>query len=1056
MVSPEKLTVYMPYVELHCHSYYSFQEGASSIEELVETARSLDYPALALTDHDNVCGALAFAEISKTANIQQITGVEITLTDNSHLTLIAQNRRGYTNLCNLVTHAYMESENKQPRLDSHYFKDYSDGLILLTGCSQGSIPSSISKGNFSQSEHDLRNLLELFGSNNVFIELQNNFVKGDFLRNVRLVELGKKLGIPVVATNNVHYHEKYRQHLQDVLVAIKHNQSLETSTPYLKTNNHYHLKSSQQMEKLFRDIPEAIKNTLKIAERCSFNLISDLKYQFPNYPVPKGHTQTSFLKELCQAAAIRRYGEINSRISDRLEEEFRLIEKHNLSGFLLIYHEIIQIAREVMVDLGLIDREIPLEERPPGRGRGSSVAMLVGYLIGLSHIDPLEFNLSLERFLPEDMASVPDIDLDFPRNIREELISRVHKQWGWDHAALTGMINTYRMKSAIQDVGKALSLPRHNLTQLSNRVDSSNAKDLQSEMESLPEFKDFAITPIWKDLIDLTHQLNGFPRYLAQHPGGMIFSSSPLTDIVPIQPSSIDGRYICQWDKDTIDTANFIKIDFLGLGTLSQMQEILQLIEDRHGTYIDLSRIDFNDQNVYSSIHNADTIGIFQIESAAQRQTTPRIKPSNLIDMAYEVAAVRPGVGANDGVTQFIKRRNGQPWKYDHPLEQMALQRTLGVILFQDQVNQLAMDVAGLSPLEADKLRRAFTTFNKRKNISHIKSYWEKFRTGSNKKGVPTDIAKNIFQKFNGNYMFPEAHAFAFGVTAYHMAWLKYHYPLEFFIAIFNQQPMGFYNLETLKEDAKRHSIHVLNPDINYSDNKCTIKNESLLLGLNNVLGIGPHASNTIVETRNHNGHFKTLQQTIQSTRLDHLSIERLIKSGAFDGLIESRKLALAQINLLYKPSTDQAALNLPVDQDMLILPNETPEEIMQYEYQSLGLYPNGHLMHFLRNHLKDNILTSQAALQLSHGIKVKVAGIVIRRQKPLGNAIYMTLEDETGHTPLVIWPQIYQKLKLVLREPLIIVEGIISRQDGTINIVVKNARSLNTVTNVPKAKNWQ
>ena len=391
MVSPEKLTVYMPYVELHCHSYYSFQEGASSIEELVETARSLDYPALALTDHDNVCGALSFAEISKTANIQPITGVEITLTDNSHLTLIAQNRRGYTNLCNLVTHAYMESENKQPRLDSHYFKDYSDGLILLTGCSQGSIPSSISKGNFSQSEHDLRNLLELFGSNNVFIELQNNFVKGDFLRNVRLVELGKKLGIPVVATNNVHYHEKYRQHLQDVLVAIKHNQSLETSTPYLKTNNHYHLKSSQQMEKLFRDIPEAIKNTLKIAERCSFNLISDLKYQFPNYPVPKGHTQTSFLKELCQAAAIRRYGEINSRISDRLEEEFRLIEKHNLSGFLLIYHEIIQIAREVMVDLGLIDREIPLEERPPGRGRGSSVAMLVGYLIGLSHIDPLEF-----------------------------------------------------------------------------------------------------------------------------------------------------------------------------------------------------------------------------------------------------------------------------------------------------------------------------------------------------------------------------------------------------------------------------------------------------------------------------------------------------------------------------------------------------------------------------------------------------------------------------------------------------------------------------------------
>ena len=494
----------------------------------------------------------------------------------------------------------------------------------------------------------------------------------------------------------------------------------------------------------------------------------------------------------------------------------------------------------------------------------------------------------------------------------------------------------------------------------------------------------------------------------------------------------------------------------MGLGTLSQMQEILELIEDRQGKYIDLSRIDFNDQNVYSSIHNADTIGIFQIESAAQRQTTPRIKPSNLTDMAYEVAAVRPGVGANDGVTQFIKRRNGQAWEYDHPLEQMALQRTLGVILFQDQVNQLAIDVAGLSPLEADKLRRAFTTFNKRKNISHIKSYWEIFRTGSNKKGVPTDIAKTIFQKFNGNYMFPEAHAFAFGVTAYHMAWLKYHYPLEFFISIFNQQPMGFYNLETLKEDAKRHGIHVLNPDINYSNNKCTIKNESLLLGLNNILGIGTQTSNTILEIRDHHGHFKTIQEIIQHTRLDNLSLERLIKSGAFDNLIESRKSALSQINLLYKPSNDQIALNLPVDQDMLILPNETPEEIMQYEYQSLGLYPKGHLMHFLRNHLKDSVLTSQSVLQLSHSTKVQVAGIVIRRQKPLGNAIYMTLEDETGHTPLVIWPQIYQKLKSVLREPIIIVEGIISRQDGTINVVVKNAHSLNTVAGTPKSKNWQ
>ena len=479
---------------------------------------------------------------------------------------------------------------------------------------------------------------------------------------------------------------------------------------------------------------------MRIADRCSFDLVGDLRYRFPDYPVSEGMTPQTYLERLCYEAAGRRYGGITPRVRERLAEEFRLIEKHNLAGFFLIYHDIIQLAREIMIELGLSSVEIPLEERPPGRGRGSSVAMLVGYLIGLSHIDPLEFNLSLERFLPEDMASVPDIDLDFPRNIREELIVRVHEKWGWDHAVLTGMISTYKMKGAVRDLGKALGLPHQDVDKLAKRVDSYSAGKLKSEMAVLPEFRSKVDAPVWRDLIDLAAQLDGFPKYLAQHPGGMVISSVPLIDMVPVQQSAIEGRYICHWDKDSIDDAGFVKIDFLSLGALSQMQEALQLIEERTGQYIDLSRINFEDGAVYGMLHAADTVGTFQVESAAQMQTIVRIKPRNLTEMAYEVGSVRPGVGANDGVTQFIRRHAyGVPWDFDHPLERRALERTLGIILFQDQVNQLAMDVAGFSSAEADRVRRAFVRKN---NRSLIDLYWDRFKVGAMERGVPEETAE--------------------------------------------------------------------------------------------------------------------------------------------------------------------------------------------------------------------------------------------------------------------------------------------------------------------------
>ena len=1041
------------YTELHCHSNYSFQEGASSLDELLMRAKELGYPALALTDHDNLCGALQFARIATSLGIQPITGAEVTLSDGSHVTLLAETRKGYGNLCKLITYSRIAGDRRDPGLDPKYLPLHAEGLILLTGCSKGRIPTLLADGRWREAWEEAQGYLEGFGVGNVFVELQRNLVHGDTRRNKRLHQLACKLGVAVVATNNVHYHVPQRHRLQDALVAIRHRKTLEESHRERRPNANFHLKSPTEMESLFEDIPEAIQSSGEIAERCTFDLTRNLGYEFPDYPVPHGYTSQSYLEALCSEAARRKYHPVTPQVQERLDEEFRLIRRHNLSGFFLIYHDIIRIAHEVMADLGIGDREVPAEERPPGRGRGSSVAMLVGYLIGLSHIDPMEFNLSLDRFLNDEMGSVPDIDLDFPRDIREELIKRVHEKWGWDHAALTGMISTYKMKGAIRDLGKALGLPLEDVDKLAKRVDTRHAESLRSEMRILPDFRHKVDAPVWSDLIDLSKQLEGFPKYLAQHPGGMVISSSPLIDMVPVQQGAIDDRYICHWDRDSIDDAGFVKIDFLALGAMSQMQEALRLIEHRTGRSVDLSRIDFEDEKVYSSLHKADTIGVFQVESAAQMQTITRIKPRNLTEMAYEVAAVRPGVGANNGVSEFVRRHAyGAPWNFDHPLEERALARTLGIILFQDQVNQLAMDIAGFSPKEADELRR---TFGRRNNGALLRMYWEKFMTGAAERDVPEHIVEKIFGKFSGQYMFPESHAFAFGVTAYHMAWMKYYYPLEFYVAIFNQQPMGFYNVETLKEDAKRHGVYVLNPDINESQGKCIIKDEALLLGFHSIKGLGESGSKAVVQARERGGPFDSLADAMARTGLQREAVENLVMAGAFDSLTSDRRAALWEVGLRYRPVGAQLMLPLPVDQDMADLPSLSKWEAMLAEYRTMGLYPSGHFMADLRPYVGAEVLPSDEAVEMEDGSVVTVAGLVIRRQHPGAKAVFITLEDEYGHVPLIVWPKTFDRYRLVIREPVLKVRGIVSRREDSMNVVVSHVESIETAYALPKAKNW-
>jgi error-prone DNA polymerase len=1063
----------MIYTELHCHSYYSFHDGASSLEELLIQAKALGYHALALTDHDNLCAAMRFAQLARSLNIQGIIGAELTLNGGAHITLLAKDQVGYRNLCRLITAAHKSGERDKPELSRSLLAEHAPGLIALSGCPRGDLPQMVIGGQHPGARELVKQYLEWFGKENYYIELQQNMVFGDTERNKKLHTIANEMGVGMVATSNVHYHIRERHQLQDCLVAIRNCKSLEETHQERRPNSEFYLRSKSELETIFHDCPEALANTAQIAERCTMDLPKDLSYTFPDYPAPPGFTVEGYLEKLCNEAAIRRYGTLTSEVQERLKEELRLIRKYNLAGFLLMYHEVIKLGREVMIEQGLSDPSLTVEENPPGRGRGSSVALLVGYLIGLSHIDPLKYKLSLERFLPDDtMTNVPDIDLDFPRSIREDLILRTHEKWGWERAVLTGTIATYQVKGAVRDLGKALGLPQAEVDRLAKYTDHGSAKSLESQMSKSPHSKDKIDAPVWRDLIRLSSELDGFPKYTGQHPGGMILSSSPLTEIVPVQRGAIEGRYVCQWDKDSIDDAGFVKIDFLALGALSQLQEAIELIKQRTGERIDMSRIDFEDNAVYDMLCKGDTIGIFQVESAAQMQTITRLKPRNLLDMAHEVGAVRPGVGVNHGVHEYLARRTGQkPLTYDHPLEKRALERTLGVVLFQDQVNQLAIDVAGFAPSDADRLRRAF---GRKHNKELIEQYRKKFLEGAKVKGVSEAAADTIFKKFNGLYMFPESHAFAFGVTAYQASWLKFYYPLEFFVAIFNQQPMGFYSLETLKEDARRHGITILNPDINRSQAKCTIEaaqekpaltvndrptqtiSPALRLGFLNVLGLGEIAAKAIEDGRAKDGPFQNIGDFLERTGVLEEVALNLASAGAFDRLEPNRRKVKWEIGLRYRPINSQLSLPLPVEQDVVDLDTPSNWERMNNEYNVLNLFPAGHIMATLRPRFNSKVRSSKDIGRLPDGAELMTAGLVIRRQRPLGKAVFITLEDEFGHVPCMVFPKVYERYEHKFKSPFLIINGRVSRREGTYNVVINQVRAFNALDKAPQAKDWR
>src|SRR5437773_1159305 len=825
------------YTELHCHSAFSFLDGASLPEQLALTASQLGLSALALTDHNGLYGAMAFAQAAKQLGLQAITGAELTLLDGSHVTLLAETPEGYANLCRLITEAHLGREDRRdPRLDFASLEARHAGLIVMSGCREGLLPTVLQTHGRQAARRLAERCKAAFGSENFVVELQRNYVRGDLPLTRALIDLAADVGLSVVASGNVHYHKRERHRLHDVLVAIRHRTTLDGSHHVRRANSEFFLRPPQEVEMLFGDCLDAVANANALAERCrSFDLTRDLGYRFPDFHGAARAPAPQALAEMCRARLEERYlagSEHHVLAVRRLDEELRLIEHHGLSGFFLVYNDLFDLAREVGADVRRGSRRAR-GNLLPGRGRGSSVSSIICYLLGLSHIDPVANRLFLGRFLNESLASVPDIDLDFPREIREELIRRVYHRYGPEHVGLVCSYPTYRLRSAVREIGKALDLPPGELEQVAKLAEHHSAGALREELEKIPGFTGRTQAPLWHELCDLAEEIAGLPRHISQHVGGMIISSRPLVELVPLELSAMPDRVICQWDKDSCDDARFIKIDFLALGMLSLVEECVELVARKESRTPDLSRIDFADPAIYQSICTGDTVGLFQIESRAQIQMIRRTRPRNLEDLAVEVAIVRPGPIVGGAVNPYVRRREderrararGRRYEppVDHPLLEDVHAETLGVILYQDQVLQVCQALAGFTPGQAEALRRAMS---RRRSRELMAGFWEEFKDGAAARGVPEHVAERVFTQVIAfsEFGFPKSHAAAFGLLAYQSAWLRHYHPAEYYCALFNNQPMGFYSLDALGRDAKRNEVEIRLPDVNLSDVWCTVE----------------------------------------------------------------------------------------------------------------------------------------------------------------------------------------------------------------------------------------
>ncbi|TMK32998.1 MAG: DNA polymerase III subunit alpha [Actinobacteria bacterium] len=1047
------------YVELHAHSSYSFLDGASLPEELAVRAAELGYDALALTDHDGLYGSLEFAYAAKHFGVRPITGAELTLADRSHVTLLVETPTGYANLCRLITAAHAntrplgrESQPPgEPALDQALLEELNDGLFCLSGCAR--------QGVAIRNPNAAARLVRAFGRDRFFVELQRPYERGDRRRHTLLRELAESLGVQTVATGDAHAHHPRRAPLQDVLVAVRHRTSLDGCEAERRGNHESVLLSPAEALERFPEDPDAVARTAELAERLTFDLTEELGYRFPDFsdsPEPA----IVQLANVCDRAFVDRYPrghKLRREARVRLDDELKLIDELGLAGFFLLHWDVLELARECALEVR--GPGSPRHVLPPGRGRGSSVGSLVCYLTGLSHVDPVGAELSLGRFLNRELDAVPDIDLDFPRDIREKLIVAVTERYGREHAALVASFATYRSRGAIRDVGKALGLPYAELERLAKVSEGWNAKRIGEELLLLPDADRKLLSPRWRAFAELCHEIAGLPRHISQHPGGMVISSRPLVELVPVQPAAMAGRQMCQWDKDSCADAGFLKIDLLGLGMLSAVEDCVEQIARLHGEPIDLSRIPLDDQAVYDDIQRADTIGDFQIESRAQMQSLLRTRPENLDDLTVQVALVRPGPIQGKAVHPYIEHRHklredpGFVPPVDHPSLADCLRSTLGVVVFQDQVLEVAIALAGFSVGEAEGLRRAMS---RKRSHDALEAYRARFVEGALGKGVDEETANLVYDKLVGfsGFGFPKSHAAAFGLLAYQSAWLRHHYAAEFLCSLLNAQPMGFYPPATLVRDGQRRGVETRPPDVNISVANCVVEGDAVRIGIEYVNGVGEDEANAVVEERERAGCYRSIRELAQRTQLSEHALETLIVAGACDCFSQPRRALLWELGMVPRTQSvprsggEERQLALPLDPTAATpdLPEPTVWERMLADYRTTSLSVGVHPMQLLRRHLPGDVVSSEELHATRNRSTVAVAGMAVARQRPAtaNGVVFMLIEDEFGQVNLIVPPQVYDRYRALVRgEPLILARGRFEKVDRNENVLVRELESL-------------
>jgi len=1011
------------YAELSCRSNFSFLEGASHPEELITAAQALGVSALALTDSDGLYGTVKAHLAAKGQGLKLLTGARLTLSDAPPLHVYACNKQGYTHLCQLISKSRLSNPKGEASLPWRELAERAEGLIAMLA-----FPDAVSR---------VAPLAEAFPGR-FYMGLCRTHSAGDEAQLFQARALSKALALPEVAHNDVHTHARTRQPLQDVLCAIRHQLPLSKMGRRLFPNAERTLKSPGDMYRLFDDAPEAVERTLEIAEACNFSLDA-LRYHFPEEDLPQGHTPATWLREQTYLGLAHRYGQvIPGDVVKQVEHELVLIEKLDFPGYFLALHDIVQFARRQ----GILCQ-----------GRGSAANSAVCYALGITSIDPVRMGLLFERFISLSRPEPPDIDVDFEHERREEVLQYVYQKHGRHRAAMVCEVICYRGKLAAREVGKALGLSLDQVDRLAKHTDSHTGEGLTEQRlaEAGLSAQDATVLKV----VEMANQLEGYPRHLSIHVGGFVITREPLVDIVPVENAAMAGRTVVQWDKDDINALAILKVDLLALGILTALSRCFALLKQHSHLELSLATLPPEDPRVYDMMCRADTIGLFQIESRAQMQLLPKLRPKTFYDLVIQVALIRPGPIIGEMVHPYLRRREGlEEVTYPSPQVQAILQKTLGVPLFQEQAMKIAMVAAGFTPVEADQLRKILSRKDAEKKLEPLQ---KRFIEGCLNNGYEREFAERCFNQFRGfaHYGFPESHAASFALIAYASAYLKCYHPAAFTCALLNSQPMGFYAPHTLVEDVKRHGVEVRPVDVRFSDWDCTLEPSgeasgepsgepsgaacALRLGLRMVRGLREETGRRLEKTRPLG--FDSVAELARRTRVPRHELARLALAGALSGISGGRREALWQIQALGPLEEEDLFFGLAMDETEVDLPKLSPVQRVAEDYGTVGLSLEHHPLELMRPSLnKRRAITAEAMMKAKPGRFVGIGGLAICRQRPptAKGVCFISLEDETGISNLVVPPELFERYrKEILSAVFLYAEGKLERSGRVVNLKV-------------------